>query len=152
MFFSLCLLCVFQFLILFFPLQSLKPNLRTLVFVMGMFALRTVERIQEFDREFIPDGTNWRKCQSNEDPFEDVSIAEGTYPIITYFFRQVGLRLPLDTLLVTFFRNSRFHLDQLTPNTIRLVLGVVELNKHFNLSLGLDEIKYCYDLNRCERK
>lgn len=42
--------------------------------------------------------------------------------------------------------------EQLTPNTVKIILGVAELNRWFNLSLGLDEIKYFYGFNQFEGK
>ena len=54
--------------------------------------------------------------------------------------------------MVQFLREIRFHLGQLTPNIIKIVLGVAQLNRHFNLSLGMYEIKYCYNLTQSEGK
>lgn len=87
---------------------------------------------------------------TQEDPFENVEITEGTYHIYISFFRQAGLFL--DPLLVIFLRDTIFHLCQLTPNTVRIVLSVAELNRCFGLSLGCDEIKFCFSLNRNEVK
>lgn len=50
-----------------------------------------------------------------------------------------------------FLMNTRFHIGQLTINTVRIVLGVVELNMRFNLSLGIEEIKYCYSISQVEK-
>ncbi|KAM7497521.1 hypothetical protein LguiA_021941 [Lonicera macranthoides] len=45
-----------------------------------------------------------------------------------------------------------FHLCQLTPNVVRIILGVAELNRRFDLRLGLNEIKYYYLLCQFEDK
>lgn len=45
-----------------------------------------------------------------------------------------------------------FHLGQLPLNTVRIVLSVIKQNRHFDLSVGLDEIKFCYSLKRSEGK
>ena len=104
--------------------------------------MRTDKRSHESGREFILDGMDWGECDPNENPFENVRINKGTYPLFISFFRQAGLRLPLYAFLVTFLRDTRFHLGQLTPNIVRIVLGVAEPNRRFNLSLGFNEIKF----------
>lgn len=116
---------------------------------MGQFALRTSERIQEFGQLYIPKGLTWHENNPRESPY-DGPIRSGTYPIRISFFTQVGLRLPLDTLIVQFPKAIRLHLGQVTLNVIRIILGVAKLNRRFNMSLGLYEIMYFYFLN-CSR-
>lgn len=60
--------------------------------------------------------------------------------------------MPLDHLFINFVIDTRFHLCQLTPNVIRIVLEVSELNSWFNLRLGLNEIKYYHILSEVEDK
>lgn len=116
----------------------------------GKYALVFSTRIDEFQEEFIPDGLIWRKCSEDENPFEEIVIIEGTYLVYISFFRAARLKLPFDSLLVDLLRQTRFHIGKLTPDTVRIVLGVAELNRHFGLSLGINEIKYCYGLNQVE--
>lgn len=54
--------------------------------------------------------------------------------------------------MADFFIDTKFHLCQLTPNTIRIVLGVAGLNRRFDLTLGLKEIKYCYNFSLVDDK
>lgn len=51
-----------------------------------------------------------------------------------------------------FFRETKYHLGQLTHNIIRIVLGIAELNKCLNLTLGIKKIKYYYSIGRMEDK
>ena len=60
--------------------------------------------------------------------------------------------MPFDSLLVEFLRETRFHICQLTLNAIRIIHGTAELNKRFNLSLGLKELKYCHFLGIFDEK
>ena len=111
--------------------------------------LKTEAKRLAFEDRYIPNGLNLRESNFNEDPFMGNYIdyfPEGEYPIYTSFFFRAGLTLPLDPLLVEFLRETRLHICQLTPNTIRIVLGTAELNKRFHLNLGLRELKYCYYL------
>ena len=71
---------------------------------------------------------------------------KGNTPFILHFFFGVDLTLCFDPLLVEFFRDTRFHIWQLTQNAIRIILGTAELNIQFNMSVGLMELKYCYCL------
>lgn len=73
-------------------------------------------------------------------------------PINTSFFFGAGLSLPLDPLVVEFLTETRFHIYQLTPNIIRILLGASKLNRRFVLHLVLNEIKYCYSLGIFEDK
>lgn len=57
-----------------------------------------------------------------------------------------GLTFLFDPLLVDFLRENQLHICQLTPNAVRVVLGIAEFNRRFNLALGLNEIKYYYSL------
>lgn len=74
------------------------------------------------------------------------------YPIYISFFTAIGHKLPLDHLLVDFLRETRFHLGQLTPNTIRIVLSTAELNRQFNLALGINKIKYYSSFSLVDKK
>lgn len=76
-------------------------------------------------------------------PFE---IKEGTYPIYCSFFFQAGLTILFDPLLVDYLRRTRFQLGQLTLIVIRVILGVAELNRRFDLHLDFDDLRYCYGL------
>lgn len=69
------------------------------------------------------------------------------YPIFNSFFKAAGFRLHLDHFLVDFLKETRFHLGQLTSNTVRIILGTAKLNRLYNLALGMNEIKYCYSLS-----
>lgn len=83
------------------------------------------------------------------DPYYDSTlIKERTYPIFCSFFFQVGLTIPFDPLLVDFFYCTNFHLGQLTPTVVRVVLGVAKLNRRFGLHLDSKDIRYCYGLNQ----
>lgn len=78
----------------------------------------------------------------------------GTYPIFVLFFRQAWLKIPFDPLLIEFQRASRLHLGRLNQNTVRIVLGIAELNMRCGLSLDVHDIKYYYSLgqNQNDRK
>lgn len=49
---------------------------------MARFALRSSERQDEFAHKYIPRGTIWRECDPCKNPYADVLIKDGTYPII----------------------------------------------------------------------
>jgi hypothetical protein len=73
-------------------------------------------------------------------------------PTIGYFgacvghFKEAGLRLPLDPLLLELMARMSIQFSCLRLNVIRVVLSVSALNKLLNLKLGLNEILYCYKL------
>lgn len=93
---------------------------------MGKYDLTEASRLA-FEDMYIPNEVVWRDYGDNEDPFRGSptgSMPENQYPIFISFFRVAGLRLPLHPLLVDFLREIRFHLCQLTPNVIRIILGV----------------------------
>ena len=115
----------------------------------GKWTLKTQAKRLAFEDRYIPNGFVLRESNHNEDPFMGNYIDDfpkGEYPIYTSFFLGAGLTLPLNPLLVEFLRETRLHICQLTPNTIRIILGTVKLNKRFNLHLGLRKLKYCYCL------
>ena len=116
---------------------------------MGKWALKTAVKRLAFEDNFIPDGTTWRESNYNKDLFVRNYIddfPEGEYSIYTSFFLGVVLTLPFDPLLLEFLRDTRLYICQLTTNTIRIILGAAELNRRFNMNLGLRELKYCYAL------
>lgn len=104
---------------------------------MGKYAWRIAAKILEFENLYISDNTVWRECGTNGNPFDirpDQSLPEGQYPIYTLFFKVIGIILSFDPLLLDFLRYTRFHIGQLTHNIVRIVLGTVELNIHYNQS------------------
>lgn len=60
---------------------------------MGRFALRSEAKLEEFGLLYIPEGTTWHECDLEKNPYDDIPIKEGTYPIRISFFRHPGLRL-----------------------------------------------------------
>lgn len=122
---------------------------------MGKWTLETSAKRLAFEDEFIPDGLARKECDKEDNPFEitlDRDILEGEYLIYTSFFKLAGLKLPFGPLLVDFLRKIKFHVGQLTPNVIRIILGTTEINRHFNLNLGINEIKYCYSIGLTDEK
>ena len=83
---------------------------------------------------------------------EDVTFGLLDKPTIGYFgacvghFKEAGLRLPLDPLLLELMARMSIQFSCLRLNVIRVVLSVSALNKLLNLKLGLNEILYCYKL------
>lgn len=63
-----------------------------------------------------------------------------------FFFREISLKLSLWPLLVDFFSFTRLTLSQLNPNVIRIMGGIVALNRAHGTYLRLDDLKYCYSL------
>src|SRR3984885_10820485 len=108
--------------------------------------LVTTEEREEFGANYIPVGLTWRICEDGEDPFESLEI--GDTPIYASFFVEAGLRIPLAPLLIEFLRFTNLHLCQLAPNTLRIILGVVEINRILGTNLGMDELRFCYCLSK----
>lgn len=122
---------------------------------MEKYALKLNIRGQEFSRKYLPKDLPWSECEERKNPFHnDVFITVGTYPIFTSFFMKAGLKVPFDYLLVNFLRKIRLYLSQITPNALRIVLAIAELNKCYKLSLDFDVIRYCYSfsLNQDDRR
>lgn len=114
---------------------------------MGKYALKSNVRGQEFGLKYIlSEEIIWRECEDDKNPFKDITILAGIYHICTSFFTQASLKIPFDHLLVDFVYKTRLHIGQLSPNTIRIVLGVAELNWRYGLNLDFRDIRYCYDL------
>lgn len=114
---------------------------------MGRFALKSDVRGKEFhDKYIISEGIEWRECENNKEPFDDMAIPVRTYSIYTSFFIQAGLKITFDPLLAIFLYKTRLHVDQLSPNTIRIILGIAKLNRRLSLNLDFHDIRYCYSL------
>ena len=102
---------------------------------MGKFSLDTNEKRVEFERKYIPDGTPWRVVNRGEDPFSPF-IQPGACPSYVSFFMEAELRFPYHLFQVQFLRLTRLHITQLATNTVRIILGVAELNRSFHMQLG----------------
>lgn len=122
---------------------DLRSSYKTLGFgKIGKYAITNEWCLADFKKKIL-EYLKWEITPPNSDPFHDpLKIYEGTYPIYCSFFFQVGLTIPFDPLLVDFLRCTRFHLGQLTPTVVRVVLGVTELNRRFDLHLDFDDLNY----------
>lgn len=125
-------------------LRSLNPNCKN----MGRYALISDEKKKKFQKKFLPAYLEWKERPDPDDaivPFVDFN--EGTYPIYTSYFLQVGLRISFDPLLVNFLHRTRLHLSQLAPNYVRIILSVAEMNRRLGTQLDFWDIMYCYSLS-----
>ena len=105
-------------------------------FAMGRFALVTEEKKRQFQTKFLPDGLQWEEHSGSDDPIQDrLELAAGTYPIYTSYFFQAGLRVPFDPLLVDFLHRTSLHIGHLSPNAVRIILSVAEINRRFGMEL-----------------
>lgn len=59
---------------------------------------------------------------------------------------QAGLKIPFDPLLMDFLRKTKLYFGQITPNTLRIILGIAELNMHYELGLDFHDIRYYNNL------
>lgn len=75
---------------------------------------------------------------------ENVDLTARTYSIYTFYFLQAELRTPFDPLLVDFLYKTRLHISQLTPNLVRTILEIVEINRRFGAQLDFWDTRYCY--------
>ena len=114
---------------------------------MGKFSLNTDEKRNEFEGKYIRKDTPWKVVNKGEDPFSPF-IKPNTCLLYVSFFMEAGLRLSYHPFLIQFLRLTRLRITQLATNILRIILGVAELNRIFNMQLGIDEIKYCYGLSK----
>jgi hypothetical protein len=63
-----------------------------------------------------------------------------------------GVRFPLDPLLVEFLNYFNLSSTQVSPNILRIIMGVVELNRRLGLSLTVHDIVAMYTLYSTKNK
>ena len=119
--------------------------------VMGRNALINNTQTAEFARKDIPRELSWKPAPDGDDPIGALyNLGPKDYPIHISFFKQSDLWLPLWHLLVDFLRCTHLKLCQLSPNVIRIIGGINALNKNHGTDLGLEELKFCYSLSKCQ--
>lgn len=115
---------------------------------MGRYALKSDVRGKKFSYKYLPKDLPWEECEEGHDQFNDgISIKANTSLIYTSYFMQVGLCILFDHLLVDFLKRTRLHIAQLTPNPVRIILGIAEINRRFGIHLDFHDIRYCYGFN-----
>ena len=112
-----------------------------------MSKLATPSDVQAFCEEFLPPslGFKWRIAAPGEDvPLKEPSpVSFGAY---AGQFKEWGLKLPVDPILVELMAETNVPLCCLAPNVIRTVAGIRKLNRKLEINLGLREIAFCLKL------
>lgn len=113
---------------------------------MGRYALVTEEMKKKFQKDFLFEGLEWEEYGGTGDLISNnVDIAADTYPIYTSYFLQAGLSIPFDPLLVDFLYITKLHIGQLAHNSVKTIIGIVEINRRFRMQFDFLDIKYCYN-------
>lgn len=98
---------------------------------------------------YIPEGYTLRVMAKGKNLFEkEYKLGPTDYPVHTSFSKEVVPIMPLWPLLVDFFIFTCLTLGQLSPIIIRIIGGIVALNKAHGTYLGLHDPRYCYSFSR----
>jgi hypothetical protein len=111
---------------------------------MSKLTLSTPKDVVVFGEEFLPpaSGFKWRLAGPEEESPLKAPTATN-FGAFAGQFRDAGLRLPVDPILVELMARTNVPFSWLAPNVIRTVAGVKSLNKKLEINLGLKEIIFC---------
>ena len=113
---------------------------------MGKCNMSVFEDRLEFARQYLPPakGFGWRLARDDDDdePIEAPTVS--CFGIYVGHFVEVGLELPLNSLLLELMGRTGISFLRLAPNVVRIILCVSSLNKRLRLRLGMREILHCY--------
>ena len=107
------------------------------------FLVETPGGLAEFRRDYnIPDDVQLILAEQDIVPWEK----EGYVPFTLLSIIETGLRFPVQPLICEFLRQTRICPTQLSTNSNRIIMGIVELNRQAGLNLGLAEIFHQYSI------
>jgi hypothetical protein len=111
---------------------------------MGKMNLNLWEERTEFADEFLPPGMGfeWRFAEPNEllPLHAPTPTCFGAY---VGYFREGGLRLPLDPLFLELMKSTQLPFNCLGLNLVQVVSSISAFNKRYDAHLGLREVWYC---------
>ena len=107
------------------------------------YKLNSPEEIARFRGDYhIPDDVNLR-LDNNLDGY---AFYNGEMPFYLVTIVEGGVRFPLHPLLRECLSRWRLCPCQMLPNSHKIIMGVVELNRLLGTDLGIHDIEHCYDL------
>ena len=105
--------------------------------------LETPEEIAKFRGDYnIPDNVNLHL----DGPLDGYTYYNGEKPFYLVTIVEEGVRFPLHPLLREFLHRWHLYPCQMLPNSYKIIMDIVELNRLLGTDIGIHDIEYCYDL------
>ena len=107
--------------------------------------LLSADRISDFRRHFsIPDDVHLSLLADSTTDMERDDESTIIFPLLS--ITEGGVCFPLHSFLRAVLRYWGLIPSQPNVNFFRIIMGIVELNRHLRINLGILAVRYCYVL------